>query len=201
MSEVSTLTEQEQTVLDYLCGKPADMLLEMYYANIFFHNRSNSVELFNLLLNGKIDQVQQFTEVGAHRRVYCKFADDDLEKKNPSLYVKSNDGKEEKWHISKINIHKGQWVGIPSSEYHVSYGIALDALLKGKCDYIRSESWADQNLYIRKSDRLKDYLHYDSLMTVNTNTTFLPSMTAQIQNDWIMVKLPEKINVVQKNKK
>lgn len=163
-------------------------LLNYYYTKKFAINQSpkNVAVLFNGLLDGKIKQVQNFTEKGAHRRVYAK----PITKGEDPVYrtfVRNKDGREEEWNINYDNLNKGYWVEIPEEKDYVSFGIALDALTTNRCDLIRCEDWEDQNQYLRLKQKT---IHYPNgyLVCLNNGHSFQPSMQSMTSKRWIMLK-------------
>ena len=149
----------------------------------------NVVELFRALMAKEVRHVQQFTEAGARRRVYSHISNSEIsDEKEVSLYVKSANGEEEEWIPTATVINQGRWVSIPRTDQHVGYGIALEALQAGFCDYIRCEDWADQTLYL-EIDKRTDPAMEQRLVTLNSQTIFTPSMTSMFSRKWIMINL------------
>lgn len=148
----------------------------------------DTAALFNGILNGAISEIQNFTTDGAGRRVFTKPMQGET-KTYYQPYVRNKDGREEEWEITLKNLNKGQWAEVPSLDERTSFGIALDALLRGQADFIRCEDWADHRQCLRRELVICEDGNYYAIRNTATGALFSPSSSTMASENWIMFKL------------
>jgi len=187
---IKTLREEEEKAIQLLANASPKALTDLLYFGLITKQGFPSTHtLFNALLNGHVTQIQSFNKKGIGRRVFVKPSESNGE---PPLqtYTLCKDGKEEEWTITTDNLNKNIWAEIPGPAYYVGYGIALEALLTGKADFIRDESWTDPTTYLTKETRYIDGKPQQLIINARSETVVSISQAGMTSRKWIMIKLP-----------
>lgn len=163
--------------------------------DLLFFNLANpeiitgKADLFNALLNGKVTTVQSFNKKGVGRRVFVN-PTEKVEEGDPlQTYTLCKDGKVEPWNITIDNLNNALWIPLP--EERTGFGLAHEALMTNRADFIRCDDWDNPYKYLKKDTFYIEGKPQQLLVDAATGDAISLSQKSMNSRNWIIIQLPK----------